>query len=302
MTQSIPKMVLIVSVACGAGIVVFSPWRPPSVPEAQKLPSGIESGPNENGAFRSRIVPAYGDELPLAGKPPGIAQIGNGLLTPIKGPPPFATPVRIKPDSLTPQFVDSLANLFVIALLTRLQGPSATGFVQISEWGASTAADFIRDLMSAVLRASGLLLSKQQLALRGIQREVKFSSAFFVWAGPNWLRHLLNEEQKRAFCDVSQISLENSQVNERAFVYLAQLPRLEFLSLNNTDVVDAELAHVKSLPSLRYLLLNDTRVTDAGLAYLKGLKKLEYLSLRKSQVTDAGVAELRRALPNTDIY
>jgi hypothetical protein len=76
--------------------------------------------------------------------------------------------------------------------------------------------------------------------------------------------------------------------------------------LNDTDLAALE-PHLQALSDLRELDLVRTCITDQGLKHLRGLTRLKTLELGSalvggSELTNAGVEELRKALPQTQIY
>ena len=56
------------------------------------------------------------------------------------------------------------------------------------------------------------------------------------------------------------------------------------------------------LQNLRVLKLEFIKITDACLKEVAKLQNLEVLALAFTKITDAGVAELKKALPNCEIF
>jgi arylsulfatase A len=92
--------------------------------------------------------------------------------------------------------------------------------------------------------------------------------------------------------DLTDLSLEQTEVGDAGLVSLGRLRRLEWLNLYRTQAGDATLAALKDVASLRKLPIGGTRVTDAGLAHIAGLKQLEYLGLRENAIGDEGLRHL----------
>ncbi len=101
---------------------------------------------------------------------------------------------------------------------------------------------------------------------------------------------------------IQSFGLGETQVTDAGLAHLERLTQLLSLSLKGALVTDAGLVHLQRLTKLRWLCLNQTQVTDNGLAHLEGLTQLTELHLRRTQVTDAGIDELKKALPNLEIY
>ena len=66
--------------------------------------------------------------------------------------------------------------------------------------------------------------------------------------------------------------------------------------------LEALVVHVKPLTRLRTLGLSDCEISDAGLAHLTGLRELRNVSLLHAPVTDEGVRNLKKSLPQLDVY
>jgi hypothetical protein len=62
------------------------------------------------------------------------------------------------------------------------------------------------------------------------------------------------------------------------------------------------LENLKELPHLPELRLMSGGIADADLVNLKGLAELTSLGLIDTRVTDAAVKDLRKALPNCDVF
>lgn len=129
----------------------------------------------------------------------------------------------------------------------------------------------------------------------------------------------------RQLTSVRKLDLGASPVRDADLDSLAGWRRLSMLSLSDTEVTDGGLRRLVALPRLRVLYLNNTRVGDRGVEMLAPLS-LHDLSLQGTQVTDAGVrnlmrmnslrrlnlshtqvsadvlTELRRTLPNLEVY
>ncbi len=98
------------------------------------------------------------------------------------------------------------------------------------------------------------------------------------------------------------LDLGGTRLSDAGLAQTASFSRLQWLSLIETPVSDAGMAHLAGLHQLESLFLAGTQVSDRGLVHLRGLRKLKHLMLTSSRVTRAGIQELRRALPDCDIY
>jgi len=74
------------------------------------------------------------------------------------------------------------------------------------------------------------------------------------------------------------------------------------LRLTGKAIADAGLVHLRGLTRLEELDLADTRITDAGLVHLRHLTGLKELWLRRTKVTDWSCDDLKRFLPNLEIF
>lgn len=71
------------------------------------------------------------------------------------------------------------------------------------------------------------------------------------------------------------------------------------VSLKETQTEDRDLVHLQKIPNLKTLDLQATRITDAGLANLQSIQTLEYVVLSRTAVTHEGVENLKKSLTKT---
>jgi len=102
--------------------------------------------------------------------------------------------------------------------------------------------------------------------------------------------------------NLTHLCLDRSQISDAELCHLSGLNRLELLFLDNTEVTDAALEYVAALSELRYLSLGGTKVSDAGLAHLEAMPNLKWLNLRHTGITAERVAQLKKAMPNCEIF
>lgn len=96
--------------------------------------------------------------------------------------------------------------------------------------------------------------------------------------------------------------LYDTRVTNRGLEDLKGLTNLRELGLCNTRVAGDGLAHLSKLTELRALNLSGTAVADDGLDSLKALRNLKYLYLTRTKITPAGIADLKRTLPDVQIW
>jgi len=89
---------------------------------------------------------------------------------------------------------------------------------------------------------------------------------------------------------------------KEALPHLKKLPELRVLQFRGRKLTDKGLAYLKELPGLEDLSFVGTGVTDKGLEHLKGMKKLQSVNLILTKVTDKGVADLKKALPEANVF
>jgi len=101
---------------------------------------------------------------------------------------------------------------------------------------------------------------------------------------------------------MTQLSLENNDIDDSALAQIGKMTNLENLVLRgNARITDAGLSQLRNLAKLQVLTLESTSVTDAGLSQLAGLDRLRYLNLSNTQVTNHGIRDLRTSLPQCRI-
>ena len=94
------------------------------------------------------------------------------------------------------------------------------------------------------------------------------------------------------FSQLTDVSLEQTQISDAGLQHLAALPRLEWLNLYRTNLGNQGLASLANIQSLQHLPIGETQVTDDGLHHLKAMSQLVYLGLRGNPITDEGVAPI----------
>ena len=116
---------------------------------------------------------------------------------------------------------------------------------------------------------------------------------------PQWLCAVLGVD---FFADVVLVGKgSSSDLGQGDLGYLRAFPDLEELQLYQSDVTDEDLAHLAGLRRLRWLDLTSDKITDEGLKHLMELGSLEEISVGGEKITDLGVARLRQALPDAHV-
>jgi hypothetical protein len=109
-------------------------------------------------------------------------------------------------------------------------------------------------------------------------------------------------EHLKGLTALQTLNLTGTHVTDAGLEHLKALTALQHLDLWGTQVTDAGLGHLKGLARLQGLSLWNTQVTDAGLVHLEGLTGLQSLSLNGTKVTAAGVEQLKKSLPNAEVW
>lgn len=95
------------------------------------------------------------------------------------------------------------------------------------------------------------------------------------------------------FRELTDLSLEGTNITDAGIMHLKDLKKLEWLNLYRTNVGDPSLATLSTIKSLKHLPIGETNVTDKGLEHLAGMAQLVYLGFRKNKISDAGVSKLK---------
>ncbi len=106
----------------------------------------------------------------------------------------------------------------------------------------------------------------------------------------------------QALRELQVLDLANTQICGSGLNHCSQMSKLEILALNGTQLDDQGAAHLRNNTGLRRLYLYGTRVTDRCVVDLAALRELESLVVSATGLTDEGERELRRKLPNTNVY
>ncbi len=99
---------------------------------------------------------------------------------------------------------------------------------------------------------------------------------------------------------------DRSEFDDQAFQeilpHLKKLPILSFLSLSKAKVSDEGLVGISELTRLKKLDLSETAITDASIGEIAMLQNLEHLVIYNTAITEKGLKQLRRLLPQTEIF
>jgi Leucine Rich repeat len=102
---------------------------------------------------------------------------------------------------------------------------------------------------------------------------------------------------------LKDLNLDETDITDAGMTNLKGLMHVKSLSLALLKITDAGLANLEGMTELESLMLYKTSgVTDAGLVHLKGLKQLKAVDLNGTSVTSAGIRDLRKALPNCEVF
>tara|TARA_B100000963_G_scaffold92116_1_gene79246 strand:- start:267 stop:719 length:453 start_codon:yes stop_codon:yes gene_type:complete len=85
--------------------------------------------------------------------------------------------------------------------------------------------------------------------------------------------------------EITDLSLEETQITEEGIRYIAKLPKLEWLNLYKTKVNNRSLKEIAKIKSLKLLPIGSTKITDEGITHLATMTQLEYLGLRGNFIT-----------------
>ena len=85
-------------------------------------------------------------------------------------------------------------------------------------------------------------------------------------------------------------------------VAVPRLTSLQHLNLSQTWIVSADLGVLARLRNLRSLAIRDTVIGDKGIASIAKLTSLKRLWIDRTRITRKGVEELRKALPECEIF
>ena len=109
-------------------------------------------------------------------------------------------------------------------------------------------------------------------------------------------------EEVANFRNLTMLILRGTGITDAGLKEVAKLQKLRYLILSSSKVTDVGIKDVAKLQNLIVLHLDNTRITDVGLKEVAKLQKLKTLDLRDTKITKEDVAELKKALPNCNIY
>jgi len=85
--------------------------------------------------------------------------------------------------------------------------------------------------------------------------------------------------------NVVRLSLESSQISDRAMTLIAKMNALEELDLSGCKITDVGVSELEGNKTIRTLWLNDCNVTDASLAVLQTMTGLNELHLSGTEIS-----------------
>ena len=112
--------------------------------------------------------------------------------------------------------------------------------------------------------------------------------------GEGGIAHLRNLKK------LEELAVDASLVDDAAFPYLTELPRLKVLILKETNVTGAGIEQLARCKRLQTIRIVGAPLRDAGAAGLRLLRSLRCLDLDNTMVTEAILAELS-TLPNLEM-
>ena len=118
---------------------------------------------------------------------------------------------------------------------------------------------------------------------RGALVEVHLNEAKFL---PGELSILSSYEE------ITDLSLEGTQLSEEDLTTLAQLPKLEWLNLYQTKIGNTGARILSQSKSIKLLPLGKSGINDQAMLYIGQMKQLTYLGLRGNPVTDVSAPHL----------
>jgi eukaryotic-like serine/threonine-protein kinase len=185
------------------------------------------------------------------------------------------------------------AGLEQIKMLPQLTTLNLDGSAKVSDAGLVH--------LKALTKLTNLGLNGSQVSDAGLEQlkpltHLTALSLYYTKVSDAGLVHL------KALTNLTSLALGGPNVTDAGLVHLKALTQLTYLNLQETKVSNNGLVHLKPLTKLTTLDLNSTAVSDAGLKNLYGLKNLQKLNVNLTKVTVAGVADLRKALPQCDVY
>ena len=85
--------------------------------------------------------------------------------------------------------------------------------------------------------------------------------------------------------EITDRSLEETQITEEGIRYISKLLKLEWLNLYKTKINNRSLKEIAEKKSPKILPIGSTNVTDEGMTHLVTMTQLEYLGLRGNFIT-----------------
>ena len=85
--------------------------------------------------------------------------------------------------------------------------------------------------------------------------------------------------------EITDLSLEETQITEEGIRYISKLPKLEWLNLYKTKINNRSLKEIAEKKSPKILPIGSTNVTDEDMTHLVTMTQLEYLGLRGNFIT-----------------
>jgi len=101
---------------------------------------------------------------------------------------------------------------------------------------------------------------------------------------------------------VTELYFLEGLIDDAGLEEVAKFRNLKVLAMNDTKITDEGLKSVAQLQQLHTLAMCRTKITDACLADIAKLKNLRKLLLYGAKISDEGAEELRKALPECEIF
>ena len=153
-----------------------------------------------------------------------------------------------------------------------------------------------------------LVRDPQKEQAERIKSTLRARGALFSYTAPRRLReapllgHLSSILYRLNVMEFSGILAIGDPVEDGDLQALSGYVNLTDITVEKSNVTDAGIKSLATVPNLRWLNLNGCRVTDDCIRDVIRIPKLETLFIENTEITKKGAASLKKALPGCSIF